>query len=113
MHCLAIVQARMSSQDCQKSYGKAFRNPMIKHIYDLCKNCNYVDDVIVATSVEQSDDELFEYCVKNKIKIYRGSLENVLSRFVAIINKYNPKFVVRIAGDYAFYCVHAFIDKQN
>ena len=112
MHCLAIVQARMSSSRLPKKVmAKLSGVPMIKHIYDLCKNCNYVDDVIVATSVEQSDDELFEYCVKNKIKIYRGSLENVLSRFVAIINKYNPKFVVRITGDCPF-IYPTFIDKQ-
>ena len=103
MHCLAIIQARMSSSRLPKKVMAEISGlPMIKHIYDLCKKCNYVDKVIVATSAEQSDNELYEYCIQNKIDIYRGSLKNVLSRFVEIIDIYNPKFVVRVTGDCPF-----------
>ncbi len=112
MNCIAIIQARMSSSRLPKKVmSNLSGSPMIQRIYDLVKKCDYVDEVIVATSLEKTDDELFEYCRNNKINVYRGSLNNVLSRFVEIINQYNPKLIVRITGDCPF-IYPVFIDKQ-
>jgi spore coat polysaccharide biosynthesis protein SpsF (cytidylyltransferase family) len=61
-----------------------------------------LDDFIVATSVEQSDDILVEYVPSEKI--YRGSLTNVRSRFVEIAQIFNPKNVIRITADCPLIC---------
>ena len=112
MNCIAIIQARMSSSRLpRKVMSNLSGEPMIRRIYDLVNKCDYVDKVIVATSLEKTDDELFEYCKSNKLNVYRGSLNNVLSRFVEIIKKYNPKLIVRITGDCPF-IYPVFIDKQ-
>ncbi len=61
-----------------------------------------LDDFIVATSVETSDDVLVEYIPIEKI--YRGSLANVRSRFVEIAQMFNPKNVIRITADCPLIC---------
>ena len=40
-----------------------------------------------------------DFCKNNNINFYRGSLENVFSRFIDLIDLYNPRYVVRITGD--------------
>ena len=47
----------------------------------LCKNVN---QMVVATSDLASDDSLVDYCLNNKINYYRGSLNNVLSRYTIL-----------------------------
>ena len=112
MDCIAIIQARMSSS---RLPGKVLKNlngiPMIKHIVDRLGKCKYVDKIIVATSNEYSDDILAEFCNQNHIEIYRGSLKNVFSRFINLIDLLNPKYVVRITGDCPL-IYPLFIDKQ-
>ena len=85
--------------------------PVIHHIVDRAKSCENVEKVVVATSVENSDNPLVEYCQENKIDYYRGSLDNVLSRFVEILNINNFEYCVRITGDCPL--IHPpFIDAQ-
>ena len=54
---IAIIQARMSSN---RLPGKVLLplagKPMIRHIVDRAKSCNNVSKVIVATSLEESDN---------------------------------------------------------
>lgn len=97
---IAIIQARMSSSRLPgKVMKKLAGRPLIWHIYQRAKKCIHVDKVIIATSTEQSDDELVEYCKKNNLNVFRGSLNNVMDRFIQILNKENYKYFVRITGD--------------
>lgn len=112
MNCIAIIQARMSSSRLPgKVMKKLCGMPMIQHIVDRLKLCEYVDKIVVATSDEISDDILAEYCQRNRITIYRGSLNNVFSRFINLIDLHQPSYVVRITGDCPL-IYPLFIDKQ-
>jgi len=97
---IAIIQARMSSS---RLPGKVLLpladKPVIAHIVESARLCKNVGDVIVATSKEKSDDVLANYCIENRIKCYRGCLNNVLSRYVDILKTTNFKYCVRITGD--------------
>ncbi len=109
---IAIIQARMSST---RLPGKVMLplggKPMISQIVERALQCKNVAKVMVATSDHESDDVLAEYCTTKKISIYRGSLENVLSRYTSILDKYPHDYVVRITGDCPL--IHApFIDFQ-
>jgi len=109
---IAIIQARMSSS---RLPGKVLKplagKAMIWHIYQRALECKLVDKVIIATSTETSDDPLAVFCEKNKLNVFRGDLNNVLSRFLEVLKKYPHSYFARITGDCPLICP-AFIDQQ-
>ncbi len=78
-------------------------------------------NVLVAISNHKFDDNLANILKKNKIKYYRGSLNNPLKRFVEALIKYNDDtIVVRLTGDNLFpdgnlinEIITTFIQKEN
>ena len=109
---IAIIQARMSSS---RLPGKVLKplagKAMIWHIYQRALKCKLVDKVIIATSTEKSDDPLAIFCEENNLNVFRGDLDNVLSRFLEILKKDSHPYFVRITGDCPLICP-AFIDQQ-
>ena len=83
---VAIIQARMSSS---RLPGKVLEplagKPMIWHVVQRARLCTRVSDVVVATSTEKTDDLLAHFCERNDIRCHRGSLQNVLSRYLEIL----------------------------
>lgn len=60
-------------------------------------------DVVLATTTLAEDDPLVDHVLSNsQIGVYRGSSQNVLSRFVEISNLYNFETVTRITADDPF-----------
>ncbi|MDP4744956.1 MAG: glycosyltransferase family protein [Porticoccaceae bacterium] len=97
---IAIIQARMSSTRFPKKVLKPLAGkPMIWHIVERARSCRWVNQVIVATSTEASDDPLSEFCANNGIACHRGSLNNVLRRYLEALDRYPHSYVVRITGD--------------
>lgn len=96
----AIVQARMSSS---RLPGKVMREilgkPMIIHELERLKSCETLDKVILATSVDESDTQLAEKVKDAGWEVYRGSLDDVLERYVQCAKAYGADHVVRITGD--------------
>ena len=109
---IAVIQVRMSSTRLPgKTLMPLAAKPMLWHICNRLNHCQELDKVIVATSKERNDDKIEEFCKKNKIEFHRGSLDNVLERFVDVIDKYNPDYIARICGDAPF-ITPEFIDAQ-
>lgn len=102
-NAIAVIQARMSST---RLPGKVLlplaKEPLLWHIYNRVSRCRGIDKIIIATSKDKSDDEIEEFCRKNNIEFYRGSLENVLGRFIGVIDRFSPGYLVRITGDIPF-----------
>jgi spore coat polysaccharide biosynthesis protein SpsF len=73
--------------------------PMIYRQIKRVLESTLVEDVIVATSVSSSDDELVQFLESENIKVFRGSLDNVLSRFLEISKEINPTNIIRLTGD--------------
>lgn len=95
-----IVQARMGSKRLPgKILADIEGKPMIQYQIERIKKCSLADEIIVATSNEKSDDPVEALCSKLKVKCYRGSLNNVASRFKEIIDAYSLGAFVRISGD--------------
>tara|TARA_Y100000589_G_scaffold321573_1_gene353156 strand:+ start:86 stop:898 length:813 start_codon:yes stop_codon:yes gene_type:complete len=100
LNITAIIQARMSSS---RLPGKVLFDlagkPIIWHIVNRLKSCKNISNIVVATSDLSSDNNLVNFCIDNDIKFFRGSLNNVLSRYTELINIYKSKYIVRITGD--------------
>ncbi len=97
---VAIIQARMSSS---RLPGKILMplagRPLLAFMIERVKRAQLVDHIIVATSVDSSDDELVAMLLQHKIDCWRGSLEDVLARFHDAATHTNADIAVRLTGD--------------
>jgi spore coat polysaccharide biosynthesis protein SpsF len=73
--------------------------PMIGRQIGRLRRSALLDDVVVATSVDVSDDPLVAYLDSLGVPVIRGSLDDVLGRFIAVIDAYTPDVVVRLTAD--------------
>lgn len=55
--------------------------------------------LIVATSQRAEDDAIEALCRQNGVEVFRGDAEDVLSRYVAVTERYSLNPIVRICGD--------------
>lgn len=100
MTILAVLQARTTSS---RLPGKVLLplagRPMILRQLERIERAQTIDMVVVATSSDASDDELCEVLVAAGYCVVRGSLEDVLGRFIAVIDRFEPDVVVRLTAD--------------
>mgnify|MGYP001223501309 FL=1 len=97
---LCIIQARSNSKRFKnKVLHLIYGIPIIQHVVSRVKRSKKTTKLIVSSSFKKSDDNLISYLKKNRIKFFRGDLENVAMRLyeTAKINK--AKSFVRISGD--------------
>lgn len=102
MRIVAIIQARMGSTRLpQKVLTDLCGKPMLWHIVNRVRQSGLVNDVVVATSVEQADDAVERMAKENGILCWRGSQDNVLERFYDCASHYQAEIVLRLTGDNA------------
>jgi spore coat polysaccharide biosynthesis protein SpsF (cytidylyltransferase family) len=97
---LAILQARVSST---RLPGKVLKpilgKPMLFLQIERVMRCRRIDLLVVATSTDPTDDILAQQCADRDILVHRGSLSDVLDRFLGAAQRYQPNAVVRLTGD--------------
>jgi len=95
-----IVQARMSSQRLpSKVLTIVNGKPLLQYLLERLKYCSSIDQIIVATSYNKSDDPIAAFCNEYGALCFRGPLQNVAKRFYMALEKYNFDAFVRICGD--------------
>ena len=73
--------------------------PMLGWVIDRVLSVEGADSVIVATSQHPTDDAVEELSVRAGVRCFRGELDDVLGRFVAVAKAFDLDAVVRINGD--------------
>jgi len=100
MKILAIVQARVSSSRLPgKVLMPIMGTPMLLQQIKRLKASRLIEHIVVATSINESDDPLVELMKHEGIAYFRGSLDNVLDRFYQVALLHSPEHIVRITGD--------------
>lgn len=98
--CIAFIQARMSSS---RFPGKVIEplqgQPMIVYMARRVQRASQLDDVVVVTSTDPSDDPLVAAAAAATLPVFRGELDDVLSRFVGAARAHRADVVVRLTGD--------------
>lgn len=74
--------------------------PILQHIVEAVDSLT--PDYVVATSTEPTDAPIAEYCQKNNIPCFRGSLLNVAKRFKDAAEAFSFDYATRINGDNLF-----------
>lgn len=100
MSALVVLQARMSSK---RFPGKVLEDlggvPMIIRQIKRIQQAKNIGKIVVATTKDRSDNPLASLLAKEGIEIYRGEIDNVISRFVEVIKKQRATTVVRLTAD--------------
>ena len=79
---VAIVQARSASTRLpNKVLAKIGEKTLVQLLIERVALCDLIDEIVIATTKDATDDELTEHVEKLGFKVIRGSSENVLSRF--------------------------------
>ncbi|MGK9476879.1 cytidylyltransferase domain-containing protein [Melioribacter sp. OK-6-Me] len=96
----AIVQARIGST---RLPGKIFKElegkPILWHVINRLSHSKKIKNIIVATTDLPEDDATEEFCENNKIDCFRGSSEDVLSRYYQAAIDYEVDTIVRVTSD--------------
>lgn len=102
MKSIALIQARLSSNRLPAKVLLPIQTiPLVVLAAKRASNTGI--EVLVVTSTESSDDALCQELKTQDIKYYRGSLNNVLNRFVSALEEYDDKTIVfRLTADNSF-----------
>jgi spore coat polysaccharide biosynthesis protein SpsF len=100
---LLILQARMGSSRLPgKVLAPILDRPMILHLIERIRGAQTIDKFIVATTVKPQDDELVDVLAREGVEVRRGPSEDVLGRFLQVIDEFEPTTFVRLTGDNPF-----------
>lgn len=95
-----FLQARMNSQRFPgKVLAPLCGKPVIRHVLDRITEAMPPAAVVIATSTALSDDPLAAYAKSIGANVFRGDLENVVSRFQQCLKRFPCDFFFRICAD--------------
>ncbi|TCV84259.1 aminotransferase class III-fold pyridoxal phosphate-dependent enzyme [Sulfurirhabdus autotrophica] len=100
MKIVALVQARMGSTRLPNKVMKPIGGiPMIELLLSRLSQAKMVDQIVVATSVDERNLPLIQHVQKLGYACEQGSENDVLERFVQAAKTHKADVVVRITGD--------------
>ncbi len=103
MKITAIIQARSTSSRLPNKvllplpFGG--KTTVLEQVVRRVKRAKRIDQVIIATTTNESDDAIVQLCDNNAITCFRGSEENVLERYYLAAKAAKTDYIVRITSD--------------
>jgi spore coat polysaccharide biosynthesis protein SpsF len=95
-----IIQARMGSTRFPgKVLKKVLGKTLLEYQIERVKRAKTIDEIIIATTTKESDDPIVQLCQQLSIPYYRGSEEDVLSRYYEAATEFGVDVVVRLTSD--------------
>lgn len=97
----AILQARMSSTRLPGKVMKPLAGrPMVERQLERLRRCDELQRIVVATSDDASDDPLAAHLTGLGVEVFRGSLADVLARYMGAIRAFGVTGpIVRLTAD--------------
>jgi spore coat polysaccharide biosynthesis protein SpsF len=100
MSCVIMVQARMTSTRLPgKVLMPVLGKPLLAYEIERLKQCQLADNLMVATTVNATDDPIAALCETLSVPVFRGSESDVLSRYYGAAQQVNAQTVVRVTAD--------------
>ena len=72
---------------------------MLVYEIDRIRKVNQIDQIVIATSTNEQDDAIVNFCQQNGVAFFRGSEHDVLSRYAEAADFYHADIVVRLTAD--------------
>lgn len=83
--------------------GKVLREiadrPMLLRVVERACRAKTLSSVVVATTLEPSDDPIVDLCIQHGVPWARGSLHDVLDRYIQAARQFEADVIVRITAD--------------
>lgn len=96
----AIVATRMTSS---RLPGKVLLDlagqPALVRLIERLKRSKYLNDIVIATTTNETDNVVVETAKSQDVKYYRGSEDDVLLRTVEAAEATDADFIVQITSD--------------
>ncbi len=73
--------------------------PMLAWVVARTRRAGQVDSVVVATTTDPSDDPIADFCIQQDYPHTRGSVHDVLDRYVQTARAHHADVIVRITAD--------------
>lgn len=100
MKIAAIIQARMGSTRLSGKVMKDIKGrTVLSHVIERVRQSKLIDEIIIATTIHERDNVIENEAIKCSAKVYRGSEEDVLSRYYLAAKENNIDIIVRITSD--------------
>ncbi len=100
MKRVIIVQARMTSTRLPgKVLMQVAGRPMLAQEIRRLKRCTTADEIVIATTVNATDDPIVELARQEGISWFRGNEHDVLGRYVGAAHQARADVVVRVTAD--------------
>lgn len=100
MKITVIIQARMGSTRLPGKVMKQLEDrTVLGHVISRCQAISIVDKVVVATTTLKEDKVICDEAIRNGATVYRGSPDNVLSRYYEASTIEQSDVIVRITSD--------------
>jgi spore coat polysaccharide biosynthesis protein SpsF len=97
---VAIIQARMTSE---RLPGKVLmplgQTTVLESMFERIRRSKYVEEIVVATTTNQTDDVIIECCQRNKVKYSRGSEFDVLTRVLDAAKEHQVDLICELFAD--------------
>jgi spore coat polysaccharide biosynthesis protein SpsF (cytidylyltransferase family) len=96
----AIIQARSTSTRLPgKVLLKIAGKTILEHIVTRVQAAKLVSQVIVATSVQIDDLAIVKWCATHMVRVFCGSLDDVLDRYYQTARLFSAQNIIRITAD--------------
>jgi spore coat polysaccharide biosynthesis protein SpsF len=97
---VAIVQARMGSTRLPgKVLEDLFGRSVLGRTIERASAAPGIDEVVVATTESPKDDAVLRECERLSTRAFRGSEEDVLSRYLGAARAFDADLIVRVTSD--------------
>ena len=97
---IAIIQARLGSTRLPyKMMLSLHGKPIIEWVVKRVQKSKLLDGVVVAIPDNSKDDILEYYLKRLNVEVFRGSEDDVLSRFYFVAKEYKATNIVRVCAD--------------
>jgi len=74
-------------------------NTSLSYTINQLRECKSLDKIVIATTTNAEDDIIENFTKKNKIDVFRGDSDDVLSRYYHCAKHYSLSSILRVTGD--------------
>lgn len=100
MKTVIIVQARMTSTRLPgKVLKKVLDKSLLEYLIERLRRVKLADKIVIATTINDTDQPIVELCERLSVPYFRGSEEDVLSRYYEAALSYKADVIVRVTSD--------------